>query len=261
MLPPAPATTCMASESEKDAFYKRIEAFNKAYDDYIVRWESGSSPSSMTEKEKDKSVKQALKQSDLNMDELMALQNMSEEEQQKWAMQYAARMEKNKNVSQSQNLTKLFMKKQEIMDQLELHMERVVMDIHEFQNIKIAENKKLDEKLNPIKVELQSIETIFISKEDEARVMTLLRQEYELKKAFCEKMSPLWLAVINKRLAYTKKAIHLWIELAEVENQISLQQTGFKAYKDVNYPGIKEVAEYAKALENSYDYWVGPFRH
>ena len=75
------------------------------------------------------------------------------------------------------------------------------------------------------------------------------------------KNEPLWLAVINKRLAYTKKAIHLWIELAEVENQISLQQTGFKAYKDVNYPGIKEVAEYAKALENSYDYWVGPFRH
>ena len=64
-------------------------------------------------------------------------------------MQYAARMEKNKNVSQSQNLTKLFMKKQEIMDQLELHMERVVMDIHEFQNIKIAENKKLDENSIP----------------------------------------------------------------------------------------------------------------
>ena len=200
----------------------------------------------------------------VSMQDLEKVGEMSDEEQEKWAQNYASQqMQKAKQNPQaaikktekSARLFELVKEEKAIGERITFAMEKVS---HLFKNVETQdtiETRKLNEKIHPLEKQLCSG---ICSDAEIARSNAAEKQIYALKIKFCEKMSPMLIDAISQYLTTVKTLFPDYRRLTEIQNEITtLQQIGELVPQDLYC--IKAVDEYADVLSSAYNYWVGVF--
>lgn len=200
----------------------------------------------------------------VSMQDLDKLGDMSEEEQEKWAQNYAThqKLKENRNhqgttkkQEKSARLFELFKEQKTISEQITHEMEKVSQLFKNVAEQDIIETYKLNEKLSPLENQLCSG---ICTDAEIARSNAAEKQIYGLKVKFCEKMSPLQTNAIEQYLTSLKTLLPIYRQLADVQNKISeLQQIGDIVPRDLSC--FAAIDEYANTLLVAYKYWVGKF--
>lgn len=293
-LPSIPAVACAADTSVVNRFSNRIYQVRADLQQVIDRIHADAQAD--MEKNKNKVVSNAIRQSGLNKSDARKLQQsdgsedegqkavekvvseqygvsmqdlekvgeMSDEEQEKWAQNYAnQQMQKAKQNPQatikktekSARLFELGKEEKAIGERITFAMERVS---RLFKNVEVQdtiETRKLNEKIRPLEKQLCSG---ICSDAEIARSNAAEKQIYALKIRFCEKMSPMLIDAISQYLTTIKTLFPDYRRLTEIQNEVTtLQQIGELVPPDLYC--IKAVDEYADVLSEAYRYWVGKF--
>lgn len=200
----------------------------------------------------------------VSMQDLEKVGEMSDEEQEKWAQNYASQqMQKAKQNPQaaikktekSARLFELGKEEKAIGERITFAMEKVSGLFKNVETQDTIETRKLNEKIRPLEKQLCSG---ICSDAEIARSNAAEKQIYALKIKFCEKMSPMLIDAISQYLTTVKTLFPDYRRLTEIQNEITtLQQIGELVPQDLYC--IKAVDEYADVLSEAYKYWVGKF--
>ena len=292
-LPPVPNVDCAVDRSEIDNFTDKVYQVKSDLREVIDRIQAKAQAD--MEKNKNKIVSNAIRQSGLSESDVQKLQKsddseeqgrkaaqkvvseqygvslqdlekvgeMSDEEQEKWAKNYATQqMQKAKQNPQaaikkgdkSAHLFELAKEQKAIGERITDKMTRIEKL---FKNIELQdtiETRKLNEKFRPLEKQLCSG---ICSPAEIARSRAAEKQIYSLKLQYCEKMSPLQIDAISQYLTTVKTLFPDYRRLTEIQNEIAKLQTGVVVPDDLSC--YKAVEEYANVLSSAYNYWVGKF--
>ena len=293
-LPSVPTVNCAADRAEIDRFADRIYRVKTDLQQVIDRIHADAQAD--MEKNKNKVVSNAISQSGLNKSDVRKLQQsdgsedegqkavekavseqygvsmqdlekvgeMSDEEQEKWAQNYANNMMQQakqnpkatiKKTDKSARLFELAKEEKAIGERITYDMTRVTQIFKNVEEQDTIETRILNKKLRPLEKQLCSG---ICTDAEIARSRAAEKQIYNLKIQYCEKMSPLQTNAISQYLTTIKTLFPDYRRLTEIQNEITtLQQIGELVPQDLYC--IKAVDEYANVLSEAYKYWVGKF--
>lgn len=294
-LPSVPNVDCAVDRSEIDNFTDKIYQVKSDLQQVIDRIHADAQAD--MEKNKNKVVSNAIRQSGLNKSDVRKLQqsdgsedegqkavekvvseqygvsmqdlekigNMSDAEQEKWAQNYAnsmmqqAKQNPQATIKKTDKSARLF----ELAKEEKAIGERITSEMTRvtlmFRNVDEQDTIET-RKLN---VQLRPLEKQLCSgictDAEIARSRAAEKQIYNLKIQYCEKMSPLQTNAISQYLTTIKTLFPDYRRLTEIQNEITtLQQIGDLVPQDLYC--IKAVDEYANVLSEAYKYWVGKFK-
>lgn len=293
-LPSPPATNCTADRVEIDRFSDRINKVQEQIHQIIDRINADAQAD--TEKNKNKIVSNAIRQTGLNKSDVQKLQKsndskdegrkaagkvvseqygvslqeletvgeMSDAEQEKWAQQYADRMknqaEKNPDaaVKKGDNAKRLF----NLANEQKLLGERITERMNRVSQI--FKNVEIQDTIETRKLEekIRPLEKLLCSgicsDAEIARSNAAEKQIHAAKIEYCQKMSPLQTDAIEQYLTTVKSLLPDYRKLTNIQNEIAtLQQIGEIVPQDLSC--YSAIDDYADVLSSAYKYWVGKF--
>lgn len=293
-LPAIPTVACAADTSEISRFTDKIYQVKSDLREVVDRIHAKSHAD--MEKNKNKIISNQIKQSGLDKSDVQKLQEsdgseeqglkvaekivseqygvsmqdlekvgeMSDEEQEKWAQNYANIMMQQakqnpkatiQKTDKSARLFELAKEQKAIGERITSEMTRVARIFRNVDEQDTIETRKLNVQLRPLEKQLCSG---ICTDAEIARSRAAEKQIYNLKIRFCEKMSPLQTNAIEQNLTSVKTLFPLLRQLDDIQNEItSLQQFGDLVPQDLSCFVV--VDEYADALLSAYKYWVGKF--
>ena|GEM_PF-1018256 len=291
-LPAVPRINCTADRAEIDRFKKQVSEVQAAIKQEIDRIDADAQV--YIDKSKIRPKDDAIRQSGLNkrdaiklqqsdgsekerrkaadkvvgekygvsLQELEKVSEMSETDQEQWALKIAEQMQ-----SQAMNDPKAVMKKDdknrqlsELAKEQRLLSEEVMERVNRITQISdnwdaqyLIERRRLEAKLRPLQDQICSGRC---SDEELARSKAAEKEIYALKVRFCEKMSPIQADVISQLLPKVKDILPVYRRLADVGNEINeLQQISVRIPRDLKC--YEAVNSYASNLKSAYMFWVG----
>lgn len=292
-LPAAPNVVCAADTSVVNAFISRVYSVQAALQQEVDRINAGIQ--GQEEKIKDQVLSDAARQTglskgdleqlqlenageeqarkiaekslakqyDLSLQELEKVGEMNEEQQNKWAQNYASRQmqaaRQNPRATvgkqeKSARLVELSKEQQVIGERITSKMAAVARLLKEVELQDTIETRILNEKLPALESQLCSG---ICSPAEIARSNAAEKQIYNLRLKYCEKMSPLQVNAISQYLTSVKTLFPDYRRLTEVQNEIAILQFGVVVPVDLSC--YSAVDKYAGVLLDTFKYWVGKF--
>lgn len=265
-LPGIPGSVCSTADSEIDLFLDQIALVKGQIKDYSDKL------SNIASGRKDEMTSNAMAavsaRTGISQEEMTKLANMSEEEQEKWGQEFAARQmaaaKSGKqvavvNAAQAKQSVALGEEKLRLRGEIDAFVKRMAVIQQELATRDTLESRKRDQKIKPIlkKWENAPLEpgALMLSTkvEDEFR-----RQIHECHVEYCRQMSPLQLDFITKYLTGVKTLLPVYRRLAQVDNEIANEQLNIKnMLQDENIYAISAIEGYADILKNAYKYCSG----
>ena len=293
-LPSVPTVNCAADRAEIDHFTDKIYKVKSDLKEFIDRIHADAQAD--MEKNKNKVVSNAIRQSGLNKSDVRKLQQsdgsedegqkavekvvseqygismqdlekvgeMSEEEQEKWAQNYVnQQMQKAKQnpqatIKKTDKSARLF----ELAKEEKAIGERITFAMEKvsrlFKNVETQDTIETRKLNEKIHPLEKQLCSGICSDAEIARSNAAEKQIYALNIRFCEKMSPMLIDAISQYLTTVKTLFPDYRRLTEIQNEVTtLQQIGELVPPDLYC--IKAVDEYADVLSEAYKYWVGKF--
>lgn len=293
-LPAVPTVNCTAEREEIDHFSDLVHQVKTIIQQEVDRIHADAQAG--MERDRDKIVSNAIRQSGLNKNDVSKLQqsdgsekemrkaaekvisgqvglslqelekvgNMSEAEQEKWAQNYA-----NQKMDEAKKDPKAAMKQGD--------KPKRMMDLANEQK---ELNEYITERMNRIGVmftaiaQTDSIESLKLEDQmrpleaqlcsgictdaEIARSKAAEKQIHALKVEFCQKMSPLQTDALEQYLTTVKSLLPSYRRLTVVQNELSsIQQLGEIVPDDLSC--LAAIDQYADQLLSAYKYWVGKF--
>lgn len=297
-LPPIPSNVCNTDKSEVEAFSDKIYNLKQSMNDMADRIHSEADANRENTKEKlranlagqsglskgeikkmeneevsedqeNKFTEGFLgKQYGLSTEDVKALQNMSEEEQQQWAKGYINKQ--GQKAANNPEETSLKEEKNERIFNLAKEQNEIGEKINEKRSIEekmlkeielqdTLATRSLNEKIRPLEIELRNIpDGAGATPATIRRTHELMKQIYNLKIQYCEKMSPLQINYIDQCLTNLKILMPDYRRYFEAGNELSKIQYGVET-APVDLGILSEVEKYANILDTAYKYCVGKF--
>ncbi len=267
-LPGIPGSVCSTSDSEIDLFLEQIALVKGQIKDYSDRLSNLASGSEDNMKKNAMSAVSA--KTGISQEEMMKLANMSEEEQERWAQEYAAKQMAaaksgkpvaGENSAQAKRIVALGEEKLRLRGEIDAFVNRMNAISREVTKRDTIESRKRDERIKPIlkKWENAPLEpgALMLSAQVEDGFR---KQIHECHADYCQQMSPLQLDYITKYLTGLKALLPTYRRLAKVENEIAKEQLNVKnLLQDENIYAIAAVEGYADILKSAYKYRSGKF--
>lgn len=293
-LPSPPTGNCTADRAEIDRFSDRIYKVQEQIRQTIDRIHADVQAD--TEKNKNKIVSNAIRQSGLNKSDVQKLQNsngneaegrkaaekviseqygismqeletvgeMSDAEQEKWAQQYAEQM-KSQAMKDPQAATK---KGDNAKRLFNLANEQKLLGEHITKRMnrvsQIFKNVEMQDTIETRKLEekIRPLERLLCSgicsDAEIARSNAAEKQIHAAKIEYCQKMSPLQTDAIEQYLTTLKSLLPDYRKLTNIQNEIAtLQQIGEVVPTDLSC--YSAIDDYADVLLSAYKYWFGKF--
>lgn len=267
-LPGIPGSVCSTADSEIDLFLDQIALVKGQIKDYSDKL------SNIASGRKDEMTSNALAavsaRTGISQEEMTKLANMSEEEQEKWGQEFAARQMASAksgkpiagvNAAQAKQSVALGEEKLRLRGEIDAFVKRMAVIQQELATRDTLESRKRDQKIKPIlkKWENAPLEpgALMLSTKVEDGFR---RQIHECHVEYCRQMSPLQLDFITKYLTGVKTLLPVYRRLAQVDNEIANEQLNIKnMLQDENIYAISAVEGYADILKNAYKYRSGKF--
>jgi len=234
-LPAIPKVDCAIDEEKVNAFTDKIDRVTTEISDIV------------------ESIRSNTKAKMGNIDE------MSDAEREKWAMEYAARM-MNQAMSQSDiNRNKRLFELAEEQKSLGQTIDNIIADLgkvmKQVEQRDTIESRKLKIQMDPLEKQLCSG---ICSPAEVARSRAAEKQIYMLKTEYCKTMSPVMENAIAQYLTAVRKLFPVYRRLAEVQNETSKIQ-GIGEFVPEDLSCYTAVNDYATELSQVYKYRVGKF--
>ncbi len=283
-IPSLPDGTCSMKRVEKENYLNELSKLHEELKDEIDRRrqtvednyagseeqmkqnmakEYGLSQSDMQKLEKDEmseEEKQAMinkmvqQKTNLSMEELKKLKNMSKEGQKAWAEAYSTEQMANaqadpeaaqKEQSKNKERYELAKEQSQILQRLKALGEKYFHKIQELDKIDSVASIELEQKRKPLMEKIGSVG-------DETDIVEAVRA---IERDYCGKLTPKYLDIIAERYSDLKKSLPDFYRLEEVNAKLNQITTGIK--KDLSSPGLlalEAVDEYVTLLQSCFKY-------
>lgn len=267
-LPGIPGSVCSTSDSEVDQFLNQISIVKGQIKEYSDRL------SNIASARKDEMAGNAMAavsaRTGISQEEMMKLANMSEEEQEKWGQEYAARqMAAAKagkpaggvNQAQAKKSVALSEEKLRLKGEVDAFVNRMKALSQEIALRDTLESRKRDARIKPImkaweNAPLEPGAMMLSTKVEDG----FRKQIHECHADYCREMSPLQLDFITKYLTGVKALLPTYRRLAQLDNEIAGEQLNIdNMLQDENIYAITAVEGYADFLRDAYKYRSGKF--
>lgn len=267
-LPGIPGSVCSTSDSEVDQFLNQISIVKGQIKEYSDRL------SSIAAGRKDEMTENAMAavsaRTGISQEEMMKLANMSEEEQEKWAQEYAAKQMAaaksgkpvaGANQTQAKKSVALSEEKLRLKGEIDAFINRMKALTQEIALRDTVETHKRDAKIKPImkaweNAPLEPGALMLSTKVEDG----FRKQIHECHAEYCREISPLQLDFITKYLTGVKALLPTYRRLAQVENEMAKEQLNIEnLLQDENIYAVSAVEGYADILRDAYKYRSGKF--
>lgn len=293
-LPGVPTVDCAADRAEIDRFSEKIYQVKDALKEVVEQIHAESQ--AKMEKNKDKIVSNAIRQSGLSpgdvrklekddgsdsqvrkatekivkeqygisLQDLETVSEMSDAEQEKWAQQYADQLKQQAKNNPQGAIRKGDKAKR--LSELANEQKRLGKQITErmnrvsllFKNVDVKDSIESAKLEEKLRPLRAQLCSGICSDEEAARSNAAEKQIHAAMMEFCQKMSPSQTDAIEQYLTTLKSLLPDYRKLTEVQNEMaSLEQIGRIEPQDLScYAAIDD---YASALLTAYRFWVGKF--
>ena len=207
-------------------------------------------------------------QYNMSVGEAKNLGKMGKEGQKAWAEGYSAEMtaeaqanpDKFKNgQAKNKKLFDLAAEQNQLTTQIQAEESMIEKRLEEINKKDSVEKKRLNEQLAPLQVEADKyLGVLGVTGANAAKSYAIALKMYNLRLAYCELMTPLYIDLLKRRLVSVKANFILRYRLQEITDELTAAQTGAKDEKvEPDMMALDSVSRYLTSLEQVFKYSPG----